>query len=137
MCNNNYYCLIRNIRHKNTQKLLTIQLRYSSNNKIYQNNIWENLEATKVRTRHIYIRPKVYKKYIPGSPVISSINFYKTKNFKFIDHYHQPHSTSIQSYFQDTTDFTNKLEIVKDKSKDSILVSLDVWAIYTFLTTRA
>ena len=101
------------------------------------NNIWENLEATKVRTRHIYIRPKVYKKYIPGSPVISSINFYKTKNFKFIDHYHQPHSTSIQSYFQDTTDFTNKLEIVKDKSKDSILASLNVWAIYTFLTTRA
>ena len=100
------------------------------------NNIWENLEATKVRTRHIYIRPKVHKKYIPGSPVISSIDFYKTKNFKFIDHYHQPHSTSIQSYFQDTTDFTNKLEIVKDKSKDSILVSLDVWAIYTFLTTR-
>ena len=101
------------------------------------NNIWENLEATKVRTRHIYIRPKVHKKYIPGSPVISSIDFYKTKNFKFIDHYHQPHSTSIQSYFQDTTDFTNKLEIVKDKSKDSILASLNVWAIYTFLTTRA
>ena len=90
------------------------------------NNIWENLEATKVRTRHIYIRPKVHKKYIPGSPVISSIDFYKTKNFKFIDHYHQPHSTSIQFYFQDTTDFTNKLEIIKDKSKDFILVSLDV-----------
>ena len=89
------------------------------------NNIWENLEAAKVRTRHIYIRPKVHKKYTPGSPVISSINFYKIKNFKFIDHYHQPHSTSIQSYFQDTTDLTNKLEIVKD-SKDSILVSLDV-----------
>ena len=90
------------------------------------NNIWENLEATKARTRHIYIRPKVHKKYIPGSLVISSVDFYKTKNFKFIDHYHQPHSTSIQSYFQDTTDFTNKLEIVKDKSKDSILASLDV-----------
>ena len=33
--------------------------------------------------------------------------------------------------FKDTTDFINKLENVKDRSKDSVLVTLDVKALYT------
>ena len=40
------------------------------------------------------------------------------------------------SNVKDTTDFINKLENVKDTSKDSILITLDVKALYTNISNH-
>ena len=98
---------------------------------VLANNIADNLKTTNVKTSHFYITTKVYKTDIPGRPVVSSIDCHTSKLSKFVDHYLQPHAKALPSYDKDTTDFISKLENVKDTSKDSILVTLDVKALYT------
>ena len=88
-------------------------------------NIADNLK-TNVKTSHSYITSKVHKKAIAGWPVVSSTDCHTSKLSKFVDHYLQPHTRTLPSYVKDTTDFINKVENVKDTSKDSILVTLDV-----------
>ena len=93
-------------------------------------NIYDNLKATKVETSHFYMTPKVHKpgstysmhKDIPGRPIVNFIDCHTSKISKFVDHYLQPYAKALPSYFEDTTDFKNKLEAVKDKSKGPILV---------------
>ena len=94
-------------------------------------NIAANLKTTNVKTPHSYVTPKVHQKDIPGRPVGSSIDCYTSKLSKFVDHYLQRQTKSLPSYVKDTTDFIDKLENVKDTSKDSILVTLDLKALYT------
>ena len=48
---------------------------------------------------------------------------------KFVNHYLQSHPKALPPYVKHTTDFRNKL--ITDTSKDSILVTLDVKALYT------
>ena len=98
---------------------------------VFARNINDNLKITIVKTSHFYITPKVQKKDIPWQPVVSSIDCHTSELSKFVDHYLQPHTKALTSYVKDTTDFINKLEYVKDTSKDSILVTLDVTALYT------
>ena len=52
-------------------------------------NITDNLKTTNVKTRHFYITPKVYKKDIPGRPVVSFTDCRPSKLSKFIDRYIQ------------------------------------------------
>ena len=42
----------------------------------------------------------------------------------------------LPSYVQDTTDFVKKLETIKDKSEDFILVTLDVRGLYTSISNH-
>ena len=58
------------------------------------------------------------------------------KIIKFVDHYLKPHAERLPLYVQDTTDFINKLKTVKGKPIDSILVTLDVPALYTHITNH-
>ena len=94
-------------------------------------NIADNLKTTNAKTPDFYITPKVHKKDVPGWPVVSSIDCHTSKLSKFVDHYVPPHAKALPSNVKDTTNFINKLENVKDISKDSILVTLDVKALYT------
>ena len=77
-----------------------------------------------------------HKKDILGRPVVSSIDCHTSKLSKFFDHYLQPHPKAPTTYVKGTTDFINKLENVKDTSKDSILVTLDVKALYTHISNH-
>ena len=95
--------------------------------------------------------PKVHKpgstqsmhKDIPGRPIVNFIDCHTSKISKFVDHYLQPYAKALPSYFQDTTDFKNKLEAVKDKSKGPIFVQshyshiVSATTLPTFQTTRA
>ena len=87
--------------------------------------IADNLKTTNVNTPHFYITSKVHKKDIPGRPVVNSTDCHTSKRSKFVDHYLQPHARALPSYVKDTTGFINKLQNVKDTSKDSNLVTLD------------
>ena len=85
-------------------------------------HIADNLKTTNLKTTHFYITPKVHKKDIPAQPIVSFIGCHISKLSKFVNHYLQPHAKALTSYVKDTIDFINKLESVKDTSKDSILV---------------
>ena len=72
----------------------------------------------------------MHKKDIPGRPVVRSIDCHTSKLSKFVDHYLQPSIKALPYYVKDIPDFVNKLENVEDTSKDSILVTLGVKALY-------
>ena len=99
--------------------------------RVLATNIADNLETTNVKTPYFQIAPKLRKKDTPGRPAVSSIHFHTSKLSKFVNHYLQTHAKGLPSYVKHTTDFRNKLENVKDKSKDPILVILDVNTLYT------
>ena len=99
--------------------------------------ICDNLKAAKVKTQHFYITPKVHKKDMPGRLFVSSIDCHTSKISKLINHHLQPHTKALPSYVQGTTDFTKKLEAIKDKSKDSILVILHVQALHTNIPNQS
>ena len=61
---------------------------------------------------------------------VSSINCHASQISKFVSHYLQPHAETLPSYDQEATDFIKNLRTVKGKSKDSILVTLDVRELY-------
>ena len=85
--------------------------------------IADNLKTANVKTSHFYITRKEDKKVIPGKPVVSSIDCHTNKLSKFVDHYLQPYAKALLSYVKDIPDFINKLENVKDTSKDFTLVT--------------
>ena len=87
-------------------------------------NIAYNLKTTKVKTPYFYITPKVQKK---DGPIVSSFDCQTSILFKFVDRYADDLPPSVKN----TKDFINKLTNVTDTSKDSILVILDVRALYT------
>ena len=83
-----------------------------------------------ITTHQLHILPKVRKPNVPGRLAVSSVECHTSKIFKFVDHFFQPHAKSFPSYIKDTSDFNNKNE-TKDIHKDTILVTLDVKALYT------
>ena len=103
---------------------------------ILAKHIADDLKTTNIKTPHFYITPKVHKKDIPGRPVVSSSDCHNSKFSKFVDHYLQLHAKALPSYVKDTTDFINILGNVKDISKDSILVILDVIELYTNISNH-
>ena len=130
----NYYKRIsHDPTHFNIWKSLTTQLKRFI---VLAKNIADNLKTTNVKTPHFYITPKVHKKDAPGWSVVSSIDCHTSKFSKFVDHYLQTHTKALPCHVTDTTDFINKLENVKDTSKDSILVTLDVKALYTNISNH-
>ena len=89
-----------------------------------------NLKTTKVRTPHFYLTHKVHKKYIAVWPLVLLIVMQVKSSNSRITIYN--HTQKLYHPMFKTTDFIKKkLEAVKDKSKDSILVYLEVQALYT------
>ena len=62
--------------------------------------------------------------------------FHEVAISKFVVYHLQSHAKVLPSYVQDTIYFINKLETFEYKSKDSILVILDVRALYTNILTN-
>ena len=63
---------------------------------------------------------------------MASSNFVKLANFpNLLIFISTPQAKALPSCVKDTADFISKLENVKDTSKDSVLVTLDVKALYT------
>ena len=62
--------------------------------------------------------------------------FHEVVISRFVVYYLQSHAKVLPSYVQDTIDFINKLETFEYNSKDSMLVILDVRALYTNILTH-
>ena len=67
----------------------------------------------------------------PGRPIESGIGTLTEYVSAFVDREHQPLLVNIPSYFNDTTDFLNKLSRFNILPDNTILVTLDVTALYS------
>ena len=123
----NYYKRITHDRTHEHMKMVNEAIETFHRQQVLPKNIADNLKTTNVKTTHFYITPKVHKKYILGRPVVSPV-IVILANF--------PNLLITISNVKDTTDFINKLENVKDTSKDSILITLDVKALYTNISNH-
>ena len=83
------------------------------------------------RTSRFYILPNIHKDGIPGRPIILSCGAPTENISQFVDFYLCPLVESIPSYIKDTTDFLCKLKSVGQIPKGSLLLTLDVSALYT------
>ena len=84
------------------------------------------------------MQPKIHKKGNPGQPVVISVNFHTistTGISKYVDYHLQPIVKDIPSYVRDTKDFLTKLNHVRHKLKEILLVTLDVKSLYTNIPT--
>ena len=89
-----------------------------------------------------YTLPKIHKKELPetgdppGRPIISGNNT-STENISiYVDTFLGPLAKELPSYVQDDMDFLRHIESINDKKimgKDSLLVTMDVTALYTMI----
>nr|XP_048677943.1 uncharacterized protein LOC125623125 isoform X1 [Caretta caretta] len=75
-----------------------------------------------------YLLPTIHKPGNPGHPIISGIG---TLTAGLSGSLLRPYATSTPSYLQDTTDFLRKLQSIGDLPDNTILVTMDVEALYT------
>lgn len=80
----------------------------------------------------IYGLPKIHKKDIPLRPIISQCCSLTRKLHIYIQQLLKIGEAKIPNIIKDTTDFLNKLHLLKDKiSDDTLLVTMDVESLYT------
>jgi hypothetical protein len=84
------------------------------------------------KTPNLYLLPKIHKKVTPppGRPVISGNNGPTEKISKFVDHFLNPTVKRIKSFVKDTTHFLRLINELGDIPDSSLLVTLDVAALY-------
>ena len=109
----------------------TLQTLKNSQN--MEKKLIENLIPKETKTPNFYLLPKIHKKQTPtpGRPVVNSINSPTAAISKYVDYQLQPIVTQLPSYVKDTTDFINKLDLVKTVPTNCILVTMDVKSLYT------
>jgi hypothetical protein len=102
------------------------------NGKLITIDTFEFLEpSSNVRTPVFYILPKLHKEGIPGRPIISGCNSPTEKLSQYLDFYLKPIVHNIPSYIKDTTHFLQVVLNQNDIPNNTILVTLDVKALYT------
>ena len=74
---------------------------------------------------------KIHKEGNPGRPAISSVNYYTTKIFEYVDHHLQAHVQELGSFVKDSTDFIKKVSTIFKVPQESFLVNIDVCSLYT------
>ena len=96
------------------------------------------LNKEETRTPRFYALPKTHKvedpnpdSDVPGRPVISSVDSHSSKISDFVDHNLQPYVKDMKSYVKDTSDFVRKINGIGKVPEGSILVTMDVRALYT------
>ena len=83
------------------------------------------------RAGRFYLFPKIHKAGNPGRPIVSANGHPTEKISEFVDLHLQPHVLDLPSHLKDTTDYLRKLDEAGPVSQETLLVSLDVTALYT------
>ncbi|KAJ8026397.1 hypothetical protein HOLleu_34224 [Holothuria leucospilota] len=77
-----------------------------------------------------YLLPKIHKAGVPGRPVISCCGSPTEGISELVDWFIQPLVSSIPSYVKDTNDFLVKIRALGPLAPNSLLVTVDVSALY-------
>ncbi|XP_060562159.1 uncharacterized protein LOC132721799 [Ruditapes philippinarum] len=89
------------------------------------------LIVPKPKAGRFYLLPKIHKDGIPGRPIVSANGHPTERISEFVDHHLRPFVCALPSHLQDTTDYLRRLESQKDLPDQTLLVSMDVTALYT------
>ena len=89
------------------------------------------LKTKHPRTPIFYMLPKIHKQNNPGRPIVSQTNSPTERISQFVDSIIKPLAVSTKSYIKDTNDFINKLRNLGNIPEDTVLVTIDVCALYT------
>ena len=98
--------------------------------------ITNDLLSSEAKAPQFKMLPQVYKEGHPGRPVISSIDCHTTKISKYIDNQLQPHVKKLKSYVKNSTDFIRKINSMEKIPDNIILVTMDVWSLYTNIPNK-
>ena len=82
------------------------------------------------RPARFYLLPKVHKVGVPGRPVISGCGSLTEKTSALVDWFLKPLLPCVTSYLRDSFDFLAKLKNLGPIPPNSLLVTLDVTALY-------
>jgi hypothetical protein len=84
------------------------------------------------KTAKLYFLPKIHKGITPppGRPVVAANGAPTERISQFVDHFVNPFCPQIKSYVKDTTHFLQKLQEVGELPRGSMLVTMDVVALY-------
>ena len=88
------------------------------------------------RTPIFYMLPKIHKANNPGRPIVSGCYGPTEKLSAYLDYYLQPLAQKVNSYIKDTNHFLQKLMLLDNIPTSSILVTIDVTALYTNIPHR-
>ena len=94
-------------------------------------NTRSNISPKNSRTPTFYMLPKVHKPNVPGRPIVSAIQGPTDKISRYVDHHLIQLVSQSKSYIKDTTDVILKIREIGQISKESILCTVDVSALYT------
>ena len=93
---------------------------------------WLSLTSDPPRKPVFYTLTKIHKPTLVGRPIIEGCDGPTERISAFVDHLIQPIVQKQASYLKDTTDFVNFVEKTK-LPKNTILVSMDVTSLYTYI----
>ncbi len=83
----------------------------------------------------LYALPKVHKHITdtpPGRPILLAIgSLTEKKIFAFVDHFLQPHVTSLPSYVKDSVEFVKMIQSIQLLNELCVLVTMDIESLYT------
>ena len=80
--------------------------------------------------------PKIHKANNPGRPILSGCDGPTEKLSAYLDYYLQPLAQKVNSYIKDTNHFLQRLMLLDNIPTSSILVTIDVTALYTNIPHR-
>ena len=99
--------------------------------KLLSEHIAKALTVDNPKTARFYLLPKIHKINNPGRPITNAINSPTSSIAEFVDYQLKPIVQNLKSYIKDTTDFLNKLEIIRKVPEGAILVTIDVTSLNT------
>ena len=84
----------------------------------------ETLKTKDLATPKFHMLPKIHKTDISGRPAVSFIGCHSINISKFVEYYLKPIVKNIPSYVQDSNDFLNKIDTVKNIPVYCLLVAI-------------
>ena len=100
---------------------------------VIDQNLYLSLLPTSLVPGRFYFLPKVHKQGNPGRPIISGNGTATEKLSAFVDFHLWRYMSCnyIPSFINDTTDFLNFIRKIPKLPDDTLLVTMDVNALYT------
>lgn len=94
------------------------------------------MSSTNTRVACFYMLPKIKKKNVkknkpPGCPIISNNGSLLEPSSQYIDYFIKPLVPTLPAFVQDTTDAIKKIKDIGSVDPVSLLVVMDVEALYT------
>ncbi|KAJ8051119.1 hypothetical protein HOLleu_04569 [Holothuria leucospilota] len=109
---------------------LTSLLHSLYNDGVITENMYRFASPTDSKPARFYLLPKIHKSGVPGRPVVSCCGTATEGASELVDHFLKPLLPVIPTYIRDSYDFLDKLCAYGSIGPNTLLVTIDVVALY-------